>query len=337
MPLRLLPCLLLTVCSCALAPRQEPLSGRVQCGRTLLPLSDADPRVNELLQRYNFPAEPFSWQLRPLEAAEHYTVYRLTFPSPRRYDLPEANTVHADYYLPRQLKGRAPAVVVLDILGNSLTLAPLVCRHLATAGIPSLMVKMPYYGERRPPDTTPMQAFVARPERMLKAVEGTVVDVRRAACWLQSRPEVDPARIGIVGTSLGGIIGALAVGVDPRFNRNVLVIAGGDPVAILWHARETRRVRDRMVELGVTLDALRKDSRGIDPVTFAHRARREHILMVNATKDETVPRESTVALWEAFGKPAIQWYPAGHYTIALFLPAILPAAAQFVLSAPAAR
>jgi len=313
------------------------LSGRVACRATLKSLSDPDRAVNALLQRYNFPAEPFPWQLHSLDATEDFRVYHLTFPSPRQYDLSEANMVHAEYYLPRTLKGRAPAVVVLDILDGSFTVARLVCRNFATAGIPCLMVKMPYYGERRPPGTTLSQVFTARPERMLKAVEGTVVDVRRAACWLQARREVDPARIGVVGTSLGGIIGALAVGVDPRFNRNVLILAGGDPVGILWHAPETRRVRDRMVELGVTLDGLRKDARGVDPVTFAHRARREHILMINAAKDETVPRENTVALWEAFGKPAIQWYPAGHYSLALFIPAILPSAAQFVLSAPAAR
>jgi dienelactone hydrolase len=311
-----------------------PLAGRVACRSTLATLHDPDPKVNALLQRYHFPAEPFPWRLRQLDANEHYTVYHLTFPSPRQYDLSEANTVHAEYYLPRQVKGKAPAVVVLDILDGSYKVARLVCRGFATAGIPGLIVKMPYYGERRPPNTTLAQVFVGRPERMLQVIEGTVVDVRRAACWLQSRREVDPRRIGIVGTSLGGIVGALAVGVDPRFNRNVLIIAGGDPAGVLWHAPETRRVRDRMAELGMTLESLRAESRAIDPVTFARRADPKSILMINASKDETIPRESTVALWEAFGKPAIQWYPAGHYTIALFIPAILPSAAQFILSAP---
>ncbi|HUT33956.1 MAG TPA: alpha/beta hydrolase family protein [Planctomycetota bacterium] len=329
--------LLIALCSCATAPREMRLSGRVACRSTLKTLTDPDPAIHALLQRYNCPTEQFPWRLRPLDANEDFTTYHLTYPSPRQYDLPEANTVHAEYYLPRQLRGRAPAVVVLDILDGSFRVSRLVCRSFAAAGIPSLMLVMPYYGDRRPPGTTLSQTFVGRPERMLQAIEGTVLDARRAACWLQARREVDPTRVGIVGTSLGGIIGALAVGVDPRFTRNVLILAGGDPVGILWHAPETRRVRDRMVELGLTLDSLRKDSRGIDPVAFAHRACREQILMINAATDETVPRESTVALWEAFGKPAIQWYPAGHYSLALFIPAILPTAAQFVLSTPPVR
>jgi dienelactone hydrolase len=245
--------------------------------------------------------------------------------------------VHAEYYLPTQLKRGGAAVVVLDILDGSFTVARLVSRGFAMAGIPSLIVKMPYYGERRPAGTTLYQTFVGRPERMLKAIEGTVAEVRRAACWLQARREVDPRRIGIVGVSLGGIIAATVVGVDPRFNRNVIVLAGGDPAAILWHAPETRGVRQRLIELGVTLDSLREGSVPIDPLTYAKRAKASQILMINAAKDETVSRQSTLALWEAFGKPAIQWYPAGHYSISLFIPAILPSAAQFVLSAPPAR
>ncbi len=172
---------------------------------------------------------------------------------------------------------------------------------------------------------------------MLDAMEGTTVEVRRAACWLQKQPEVDPRRVGIVGVSLGGIIAGLVVGVDQRFSRNVLVLAGGDPADILWHAPETGIVRARLSELGYTLDRLRKESQGIDPLTFAKRAKPSQVLMINATGDTTVPRRNTEALWEALGRPAIHWYPAGHYSLALFIPLVLPSAAQFVLSAPPAR
>lgn len=337
MPRPLLPCLLLALPSCALLHRQEQLAGQVRCEGTLKPLTDPDPALNDLLQRYDFPPEPFPWRMEPIAETEQYRVFHLTFPSPRRYDLPECNTVHAEYYLPRLLRGRAPAVVVLDILDGSFRVARLVCRSFALAGMPSLMVKMPYYGERRPAGTSLYDTFVGRPERMLKAIEGTVVDVRRAACWLASRREVAPNRIGIVGTSLGGIIAATVVGVDPSFTRNALILAGGDPAAILWNAPETQGVRERLVALGFTLERLREECRPIDPLTFARRAKASEILMVNAIGDETVSRQSTLALWEALGKPAIQWYPAGHYTIAFFIPTILPSVVQFVASSPSAR
>lgn len=336
---RLLPlCLILAPWACA---RVRPTAGTLRCGRSLATLSDPDPRVNECLQRYNFPPDSFPWRMEMTAAAATHLVYHVTFPSPRRYEVAECNTVHAEYYVParRTGKGKAPGVVVLDILDGSFVVARLVARHFAAAGIPSLIVKMPYYGERRPPGTSLYRTFVSRPERMLEAIEGTVADVRRAASWLQQQPEVDPRRIGLIGVSLGGIIGALAVAVDPRFDRAVLVLAGGDPVDILWHAPETEGVRDRLLELGYSLERLRQESQAIDPITFGKRVDPRRVLMINATADTTVLRRNTLALWEAFGKPAIQWYPAGHYSISLFIPAILPTAAQFVLGAsgPPAR
>jgi hypothetical protein len=163
---------------------------------------------------------------------------------------------------------------------------------------------------------------------------GAVVDVRRVACWLQKRPEVDPERIGTVGVSLGAITAGLVIGVDPRFTRNVLVLGGGDPAAILWNAPETQGVRERLVQLGYTLESLRELGRGVDPIVFGKRVNPKQVLMINALNDKTLAREHTIALWEAMGKPAIHWYPAGHYSMALFVPAVLPTALQFVLSAP---
>ncbi len=144
--------LLFTLSSCAwvphcgLAGRARPLAGVAACRNTLKPLSDPDPRVNEWLKRYNFPPTPFAWRLELTATAETHLVYHLTFPSPRRYDTPECDTVHGEYYVPAAPKGRAPAVVVLDILDGSFVVARMIARHFAAAGIPSLIVKMPYYG-----------------------------------------------------------------------------------------------------------------------------------------------------------------------------------------------
>ena len=335
---RVTPCLLAVLCSCGLVTGpQDPLSGTVRCGRTLKPLHDPDPALDAELQRYNFPADSFPWRLGPPVETDQFTVQHLTFPSPRQYDVEESNTVHAEYYLPRQLKGKAPAVVVLHILDGRFLVARMLCRNFAAAGIPSLMVQMPYYGDRRPPGTSLYRTFISDPRRMFDAMQGTVVDVRRAACWLQARREVDPRRIGVVGVSLGAISAALVAGVDPRFSRNVVVLGGGDPAAILWHAPETEAVRDRLVALGYDLARTRELARGVDPIPFARRADTKRVLMINATSDATMPRECTMALWEALGKPTIHWYPAGHYTMALFVPAILPTAVEFIVNTPPGR
>jgi len=50
-------------------------------------------------------------------------------------------------------------------------------------------------------------------------------DVRAALAWLRARPDVDPARLGLVGHSEGGIIAPMVAVTDPRL-RGIVLIAG---------------------------------------------------------------------------------------------------------------
>jgi dienelactone hydrolase len=50
-------------------------------------------------------------------------------------------------------------------------------------------------------------------------------DVRAALAWLRARPEIDPARLGLVGHSEGGIIAPMVAVDDPRL-RGIVLVAG---------------------------------------------------------------------------------------------------------------
>jgi len=50
-------------------------------------------------------------------------------------------------------------------------------------------------------------------------------DVRQLVAWLRQRSEIDPARIGLVGHSEGGVMGPLLAASDPRI-RAVVILAG---------------------------------------------------------------------------------------------------------------
>jgi hypothetical protein len=50
-------------------------------------------------------------------------------------------------------------------------------------------------------------------------------DVRAALAWLRTRPEIDPARLGLVGHSEGGMIAPMVAASDPRL-RGMVLIAG---------------------------------------------------------------------------------------------------------------
>src|SRR5947208_3079116 len=78
-------------------------------------------------------------------------------------------------------------------------------------------------------------------DRSIGAMRQGICDVRRAAAWLAGRPEIDPARLGVTGISLGGIVASVAAAIDPTLNRAVFLLAGGDLARILWEMPEAAK------------------------------------------------------------------------------------------------
>ena len=51
-------------------------------------------------------------------------------------------------------------------------------------------------------------------------------DIETAAAWLRARPEVDPARVGMMGYSMGGYMTLLSVGARPTLFRAAVDVLG---------------------------------------------------------------------------------------------------------------
>lgn len=60
-------------------------------------------------------------------------------------------------------------------------------------------------------------------ESTRKIVAETAIDVRRAIDYLETRQDVDAARVGLIGFSLGAHIGWIATAVDPRVDRALIM------------------------------------------------------------------------------------------------------------------
>ena len=191
-----------------------------------------------------FNDAPFAYEMVERERRPGYRIYRLRYPSPVVTAVEANNTVPADYYVPEGAERGPPrpAVICLHILNGNFELEEMVCRLLASRGIPAILPKLPYYAERSPPGGgRPMEA---NPALLVEALGQGRLDVRRTVDLLASRPEVHPERIGVVGISMGGILAASVAGSDARIDRAALILAGGDLPAIIGHARETRRLRE---------------------------------------------------------------------------------------------
>jgi len=232
-------------------------------------------------------------QVRPLPLCKA-TLYKLRFPSPVVTEHPENNTVHAEYYLPEG-KGPFPGVIVLDITGGDQSLSRTISMVLAQNRIAGLFVQMAYYGPRRPPGTR-MRLMTPNLRQTLANVRQTVLDLRRAAAWMESRPELDAKRLGILGTSLGSFMSALAGEMEPRLGRVCVLLGGGGLVDAYWDHPLAKTVFKTFEVFGGRKEMIQKYIAPADPITCAANLKERKLLIIAASRDEIVPPASAKAL-----------------------------------------
>ncbi|HEV3203170.1 MAG TPA: alpha/beta hydrolase family protein, partial [Gemmataceae bacterium] len=174
------------------------------------------------LEEHSFPYEMSLKYVLPVSGIE---VFRVQFPSPVTSPHLANNTVHAEYYRPSG-NGPFPCIIVLDITGGDQTLSRFISTVLSRQGIGCLFVQMAYYGQRRPPGSR-LRLLSPDVAHTMAAVRQTVLDIRRASAWMESRKEINPKRLGILGTSLGSLMGTLAAEMEPRLERVAVLLGGG--------------------------------------------------------------------------------------------------------------
>ncbi len=278
-----------------------------------------------------FNADPFRVDVKKTATRRGYRIYRLSYPSPVVTPHEPNNTVPADYYLPDGMKPgdpARPAVICLHILNGNYELVRMLCSSLALRGVPAIMFKLPYYGERALPGG---RKELARNSRLfVESLPQGMLDSRRTFDVLAALPGIDPQRIGISGISLGSFVSAATAGSDPRFYRTGLLLSGGDLLGIIQQSDETRSLNAHMKSLpAAEQQAIEKAIRLVDPLTHAaglrKRAEAGRVLMINGDKDLVVPLEATKKLAAALGiSDQVFWLEGlGHYTAAARLPEIM--------------
>jgi dienelactone hydrolase len=147
--------------------------------------------------------------------------------SVHRVEIPYEGTHLSALYVPaRHVEGKQPVLVQVNGLDSTKEMKYLVGlpEWLAKRGVASLIVDQPGTGE-----ALRLQGLTARYDSEHWAAR--VVD------WLETVPEVDPARIGMEGVSLGGYYCPRAVAFEPRFACGVTWGANHD-----WRDVQKRRL-----------------------------------------------------------------------------------------------
>lgn len=269
--------------------------------------------------RYRLDRHDFAYQLKYLRALPDagVEVFELTFPSPVKSPHPENNTVYAEYYRPQKQKG-FPCVIVLDITGGDQKLSRLIARHLAQNGVGGLFVQMAYYGPRRPPGSN-LRLLTYDLEHSMAAIKQTVLDLRCATSWMESRPEVNAKKLGIMGTSLGSFLATTTAEMEPRLGRLTVLLGGGGFIDGYWDHPQVVGYRKFYESLGGTKKLAEDLIADVDPITHARLLKDRKVLIIAARNDEIVPAKMAENLWNATGRQRIIWLNAGHYSAGLFL------------------
>jgi dienelactone hydrolase len=169
-----------------------------------------------LASLYHTISEHFIHPAAPERLASYHEVLR-TFDLARersshpieRVLVPFEGTTLPAYFVPGIGKGRRPTAIFICGLDTTKELWALRTRlQFATRGISALFIDTPGIGE-----ALRVQKLVTRAD--YEKPVGAAID------WLEAREDVDPKRIGLVGSSLGGYYVARATAYEPRLKATV--------------------------------------------------------------------------------------------------------------------
>jgi dienelactone hydrolase len=201
--------------------------------------------------------------------------------------------------LPAEGTGPYPLVLLQHGAGGSKEAEYLDAARLpwARRGMAVASIDFPLHGERASAKLTEiLLAGLARPPEQRSAaaqslwndfVRQCMHDLGRALDALAPHPELDAERVAYAGFSLGAILGALYAPQEPRLRGAALALGGG----------------------GFGPPAL-------DPALHIARFAPRPLLLLNATRDERIPRPAAEALHAAAGEPKeLLWFDSGHHDL----------------------
>jgi dienelactone hydrolase len=244
---------------------------------------------------------------QPLNAATTQTLTgQLNLEERIEFDSPHGGRVAGLLLRPRDVE-RPAVILFLHGLGGSkndarLAAAFLGLEHLAVLGLDAAL-----HGDRKQPGQA---IFAGDLHTTRQAFIQTVVDYRRALDYLATREDVDGQRVGLIGVSMGALMGAVLAAVEPRIASVLLIVGGGDWAAIAATSTHPAALAVRQALTRPEVKALLDD---LDPVHYVAHISPRPVWMLNGRQDPIIPAAAAEALFAAAEEPKrIIWYDGGH-------------------------
>ncbi|MDD5700686.1 MAG: alpha/beta hydrolase family protein [Dehalococcoidales bacterium] len=298
---------------------------------------------------YEYTSPGSNFEIIQIASTSQWSHYKVTFPAAYLARYPEGNTVCGDYFTPSAVEGMPLAILVPGFGDASLTPCLMLARHLVRQGISAMVLYLAFHSLRIPADLKG-QFLPLSIKEWLELYQSSVADIRRTLDWVATRKELDTARMGVVGISMGGMISSIVMAMDLRIEKGVFIVTGGNLEALSWAGaqeviktghtctrEECHQVYSQfpsylsdIAQKGIENVAPPKECFLFDPLTFARHLRGRPVLMINAEQDEIIPKQAALEFWEACGKPTLKWLPETHTSIYSSIPLISSEIADFL-------
>lgn len=156
-------------------------------------------------------------------------------------------------------------------------------------------------------------AILALVPAIRRAFYATPPAVTLVLDYLRRDPEVDPARMELMGASFGAPFATIAAARDPRVTRLWIAHGGGRPYLMIETGLR-RDVPSTLLRVPLAaLGTLLVSGPRFAPEHWIDRVAPRPVVMLNATEDERIPPAAVQALWDAAQAPKEQiWIDGPH-------------------------
>ena len=261
---------------------------------SLAPAAAKSEAERASLERLAWKPDEFPVSFASVDDAEHQAVIR--YPSPLATGDPVNDKCALLWYRAAGATDgeKRPALVVVHESGSAMPVGKMFAKGFAARGVHAFLIHLPYYGLRRE------KRRELDEKTVLIAIRQGIADVRRARDAVAVLPGVDPQKICLQGTSLGGFVAATTAGLDRGYDQVFIMVAGGDLPSLLEHGqRESADLKRKLDDAGWTGDKLRAVMSTVEPNVLAARINAERCWLYSANQDQVVPIENALSFKRA--------------------------------------
>jgi len=266
---------------------------------------------------YRKTASPVTLERQSTSADGQYETYTLSLPSVG--DSGQGPLLDTAQYLKVKSPGKKKLVIVVPIYGSISFASKMMARQLIETQKQDTNVILIQDANEIFDGDIERASIINTEAELLQGVQRCVtrfrhvaITIRRLIDWAETVEEIDAARIGVVGFSIGASVANVTMGVDARIAAGAFVLPSTNLHEIFsyGHVPRWQESIDRVrANLQITPDELARKVepilRSIDPIHFSKSIDPTRVLLIEAAQDSYVPAQARKLHWEALGRPQL--------------------------------